>query len=118
MNVAGRKIVVSMATSGSPGFRAAIAASTSRVTWSVLPSGCFSTISIRPSPRLITASPIGGGKPSTTSATSPMRSAFPGLPAVAALPAVPGRTMICRRSSGVETAGKCAMASRCCGVSR
>ena len=30
---------------------------------SVLPPGCFSTISSRPGPSLMTASPIGGGKP-------------------------------------------------------
>ena len=90
-------------TSGRPGFSASIAASTSRVTCSVLPSGCFSTISSRPSPSLITASPIGGGKPSTTSATSPMRSALGragGAPRRHCSRAAAGRTMICRRSCG------------------
>ena len=47
----------------SPGRRASSAFSTSLVTSSVLPVGCFSTIRSRPSPSLITASPIGGGKP-------------------------------------------------------
>ena len=52
-------------------------ASTPRVTSSVLPSGCFSTISSRPGPSLMTASPIGGGEPMATSATSPSRSGAP-----------------------------------------
>ncbi len=69
MNVAGRKIVVSISTSFSPGRSASMAASTPRVTESVLAPSCFSTISRRPGPSLMTASPIGGGKPSRTSAT-------------------------------------------------
>ena len=60
--------------------------------------------------RLITASPIGGGKPSTTSATSPMRSAFEdaraGTPLATPAAAVLERTMICLRSCVVETAGQ------------
>ena len=63
MNVAGRKMVGSMSTPFNPGFRSSMAFSTCLVTSSVLPVGCFSTISSRPSPSLITASPIGGGKP-------------------------------------------------------
>ena len=73
MNVAGRKMVESTSTPARPARSASSAASTSRVTSSVLPSGCFSTISSRPGPSLMTPSPIGGGKPSTTSATSPSR---------------------------------------------
>ena len=57
----------------SPGLRSSRAFSTFWVTSSVLPVGCFSTIRSRPSPSLITASPIGGGKPILTSATSPSR---------------------------------------------
>ena len=61
MNVAGRKMVGSISTSVRPGRSASSAASTSRVTSSVLPPGCFSTISSRPGPSLMTASPMGGG---------------------------------------------------------
>ena len=64
MNVAGRKMVGSTSTPVRPGLAASSsAASTPRVTSSVLPSGCFSTISSRPGPSLMTASPIGGGEP-------------------------------------------------------
>ena len=73
MNVAGRKMVGSISTPVRPGSRSSSAASTLRVTSSVLPSGCFSTISSRPGPSLMTASPIGGGEPIATSATSPSR---------------------------------------------
>ena len=59
------------------GFREASASSTPRVNCSVFAPGCFSTISINPSPVSITASPIGGGVPSVTVATSPMRSIAP-----------------------------------------
>ena len=61
MNVAGRKIVESIWTPCSPGFIASRAASTLRVTSSVLPVGCFSTISSSPGTSLMMASPIGGG---------------------------------------------------------
>ena len=44
IKVAGRKIVVSISTSGRPGRKASSAFSTSRVTCSVLPQGNFSTI--------------------------------------------------------------------------
>ena len=54
-----------------------MAASTSRVTESVFASSCFSTISSRPGPSLMTASPMGGGNPSRTSATSPSVSGAP-----------------------------------------
>ena len=61
INVAGRKIAVSiMISSGSPGLRAAIASSTSRETCSVLPQGNFSTIRSRPKSSLTTPSPIIG----------------------------------------------------------
>ncbi len=73
MKVAGRKIVESTSTPLRAGFRAARAASTSRVTWRVLPSGCFSTMRSSPGPPLMTPSPIGGWNPSTTSATSARR---------------------------------------------
>ena len=61
INVAGRKIVVSISTSFSPGRNVSIAASTARVTDSVFAPSCFSTMSRRPGPSLMTASPIGGG---------------------------------------------------------
>ena len=70
MKVAGRKMVESTSTPAVPASARRAPSSTSRVTCSVLPSGCFSTISSRPGPSLMTASPIGGGEPSTTSATS------------------------------------------------
>jgi hypothetical protein len=77
MNVAGRKMRESTSTPGIAGFSASRPASTPRVTSRVLAPGCFSTISISPMPSLITASPIGGGEPSTISATSPIRSVAP-----------------------------------------
>ena len=73
MNVAGRKMVGSISTSVRPGRSASRAASTWRVTSSVLPQGCFSTISSRPGPSLMIASPMGGGEPSVTVATSPQQ---------------------------------------------
>ena len=75
MNVAGRKMVGSTSTSSSPGAAPRARARRPRVTSSVLPPGCFSTISSRPGPSLMMASPIGGGKPSVTSATSPSAAA-------------------------------------------
>ena len=77
MNVAGRKIAGSTEMPASAGFRSSSAASTSRVTCSVLAPSCFSTISSSPGPLLMTASPMGCGKPSTTVATSPILSAAP-----------------------------------------
>ena len=77
MNVAGRKMVGSTAIPASAGFMSSSASSTPRVTVSVFAPSCFSTISIRPGPLLMTASPMGAGKPSTTVATSPMRSTAP-----------------------------------------
>ena len=71
MNVAGRKIVVSMSMSVRPGRSSSTAASTPFVTSTVLAQGNFSTMSIRPGPSLITASPISGWWSSTTFATSP-----------------------------------------------
>ena len=50
MNVAGRKIVGSMSTSFMPGLSSSSAFSTLRVTSSVFPVGCFSTIRSRPMP--------------------------------------------------------------------
>ena len=70
----------------------------------VLPVGCFSTISSRPGPSLITASPIGGGKPTLTSATSPSRSGAPLRKATVDLGQVLGRRRSAsgggRRSAG------------------
>ena len=64
MNVAGRKMVGSISTSVRPGSqRLQRLLRRWRVTSSVLPSGCFSTISSRPGPSLMTASPMGGGEP-------------------------------------------------------
>ena len=77
MNVAGRKIVGS--TLHVPQRRRESrerALDVARHLQRVAPS-CFSTISSRPGPSLITASPIGGGDPSTTVATSPRRSGAP-----------------------------------------
>ena len=74
-----------------PARRASRAFSTLRVTSRVLPVGCFSTIRSRPGPSLITASPIGGGKPILTSATSPSRRGTPLRKA----------TVVRARSSGV-----------------
>ncbi len=118
MKVAGRKMVESTSTPARPGCSAASAASTSRVTCSVLPSGCFSTIRSRPGPSLITASPIGGGKPSTTSATSPRRRTPPertppGAPAGASRCG----TAIRARSAASFTDETCATARRWLGVS-
>jgi hypothetical protein len=64
MNVAGRKIVESTWMPVRPGFISSKAASTLRVTSSVLPVGCFSTISSNPGTSLMIASPMGGGWPS------------------------------------------------------
>ena len=75
MNVAGRKMVESISSPGRPGAMTARASSTPRVTSRVLAQGSFSTMSIRPGPPLMTASPIMGGKVVTTSATSARRSA-------------------------------------------
>ena len=104
--VAGRKIVESISTSFSPGLSALSAASTLRVTSSVLPVGCFSTISSNPGPSLITASPMGGGNPSTTSATAPSSSGAPLRKA----------TGTRARSCGCVTEDRCATGSRWLGV--
>ena len=80
MNVAGRKISESISIPGSPGFSDSSAASTPRVTSSVLAQGSFSTIIIRPGPSLMTASPIIGQVSQTTLATSPMLSVVPSHP--------------------------------------
>ena len=50
MNVAGRKIRELTVTSGMAGFSVSSASSTPRVSCSVFAPGCFSTISISPSP--------------------------------------------------------------------
>ena len=63
MNVAGRKIFVSMLTPGSPGRRSLIACSTPFVTATVLDPGNFSITIRRPGPPFTTASPMSGGWP-------------------------------------------------------
>ena len=73
MNVAGRKMAASISTSWRPGLRASSAESTCRVTMSVLPQGCFSTMSKRPGPSLITASPMAGEASCDLGDTSPSR---------------------------------------------
>ena len=111
MKVAGRKMVGSMSTPLF--FRSSVARafSTLRVTSSELPCGCFSTIKSRPGrtsglpstlPTLMTASPIGGGKPIWTSATSPKRIGVPPRKA----------TTVLRRSLGVSIAERCRTAIR------
>ena len=83
-NVAGRKMVGSMSTAVRPGANSRNASSTRRDTSSVFPSGCFSTISSSPGvPSAATppavgratmmASPMAGGEPIRTVATSPRR---------------------------------------------
>ena len=70
MKVAGRKICASISMPGSPGRNSSRAASTPRVTASVLAQGNFSTMSMRPGPSLMTASPMGRGVSQTTLPTS------------------------------------------------
>src|SRR6478672_6411548 len=70
MNVAGRKIVLSTSTPGRPGSSCCSTSSTPSVTSSVLAHGSFSTMSINPSPSLITASPFSGWWLVSMSATS------------------------------------------------
>ena len=77
MNVAGRKIVVSIAMSGRPGFISAIACSIPRVTSMVFAPRYFCTTSKRPSPSLTTASPISGPGSTTTLPRSPIRTIRP-----------------------------------------
>ena len=107
MNVAGRKIVLSITTPGSAGFISSSTFSTPVVTSSVFPQGCFSTMSKRPSPSLMTASPINGGVPTTTSATSPRRMGLPPR----------NSTTVRARSSGVSISGSCVTLRRWFGVS-
>ena len=107
MKVAGRKIVGSTSRPVSPGFNASSAASTRRVTSSVLPSGCFSTISNSPGTSLMMASPMAGGEPISTSATSMTRIGAP-----------PRKSTIVRfKSSIVRTPARCRTARREFGVS-
>ncbi len=72
MKVAGRKMVVSISMPFNPGRISLIASSTPLVTSRVFAQGSFSTISINPSPWLMTASPKSGQVSQTTSATSLM----------------------------------------------
>ncbi len=91
--------------------------STLSVTSSELPCGCFSTIRSRPGrtsglpslffPTLMTASPIGGGKPILTSARSPRRIGVPFRKV----------TTVFLRSLGVSIAARCRTAIRWFGVS-
>ena len=107
MKVAGRKMVVSTFTSLRPGFSSANAASTARVSSSVLAVGCFSTISMMPGPSSMMALPIGALKPSTTRATSPILTG--------ASPAC--LTTACASSAAVCTVPVCWTARRWLGVS-
>jgi hypothetical protein len=77
MNVAGRKMLESMPTPGRPGFSCSRASSTPLVTSRVLAHGSFSTMSMSPSPSLMTASPMSGWWSRTRSATSLRRTCFP-----------------------------------------
>ena len=77
MKVAGRKIVVSISMPGRPGLSWSIAASTPRVTSSVLAPRNFWTTSIRPGPSLITASPMSGPESTITRPRSASRSVLP-----------------------------------------
>lgn len=77
MNVAGRKIEVSICMPGRPGRSLSIASSTPRVTSSVFVFGYFWTISMIPGPSLMTASPCSGWCSSTTRATSARRRGRP-----------------------------------------
>ena len=81
-----------------------------RVTWRVLASGNFSTTSSRPGPSPKTASPISGWWSSTTSATSPRRSALP-------CPSGSSSTATWARSSAVAIGRTCRIPSRWLGVS-
>ena len=109
MKVAGRKIVESISTPAQRRARAPPAPPRRRrVTSSVLPQGCFSTMSRRPGPSLMTASPMGGGWPSTTCATSPRRSGRA---------AAEGDRRRARGPPGARSAPGCATARRWFGVS-
>lgn len=77
MNVAGRKIAESISMPCNPGSSSASAASTSRVSSRVLPHGNFSTMSIRPGPSLMTASPMSGWWSMSTLATWPRVRTWP-----------------------------------------
>ncbi len=77
MKVAGRKIVLSTTMPSRPGASWARVSSTPLVTSRVFAQGSFSTISMSPSPSLITASPLRGWKPRFTSAMSPRRMGAP-----------------------------------------
>ena len=96
-----------MLTPGNPGFIASRAASTPRVTSSVLPQGNFSMISISPGPSLITASPIIPCGPNTIFATSPNSNGFPFLRPIAT----------CAKVSGVWPADVWSTSNRWFGVS-
>ena len=86
MKSAGRKMCESKTTSRIAGATAASTSSTRRVISSVLPQGCFSTISSRPGTSLMTASPMGGANVSVTFATSLTRSTAPLRLAMASCP--------------------------------
>ena len=74
INVAGRKIVVSISIPGSPGRISSTASSIPSVTSIVLAPRNFCTISSRPSPSLTTPSPQTGWWSSLTTPRSPSRS--------------------------------------------
>ena len=85
MNVAGRKIVESIATSGSRRLERLECRFDIARHLQCVALRLFLDDQHQAGAALMTASPIGGGKPSTTSATSPMRSALLDAP-VAAVP--------------------------------
>ena len=108
MKLAGRKMVVSILTSGRPGWSAAMAASTPRVSSRVLAQGNFSTMSRRPGPSLMIPSPIMGWWSTTTLATSFRRSGLPSRTAMGTLARNSGFTL----SDFVRTGLTCRMGSR------
>ena len=105
--VAGRKIVVSTSIGRRPGCISAMASSTPSVTSRVLAHGSFSTMSISPSPPLMTASPISGWWSILTSATSFRARTDPSSVGIGTS----------ARSSGPRMASRWAMLSRWFGVS-
>ncbi len=109
--VAGRKMVVSMSMSRSPGAISSMAASTPCVTSTVLAHGNFSTIKSKPGPSFTTASPIIGQVSSTISATSPSLRGVPSLCTLSLMGTF-------ARSTGEITGSTCWIGSRWFGVSR
>src|SRR5262245_25800321 len=103
-------MVESISKPGSPGRSSSSAASTACVASSVLAQGYFCTISIRPGPSLMTASPNSGQVSVTTSATSLSTSGVPSLFFL-----LPMGT--CASSFGVTIGERDRICTRCVGVS-